>query len=237
MARRGRIEAPARIGGHRGTAVVAIAGVHGLLLLALLSQVQHAQPVVVPAMALLAFPDPPATRVPVAVPVPPLVTEVEAPQAVEVIADEPVPSPDSDLAAALSGDCAPEAALQSALSAAPDVQLALARVPASNRSVADAVIIWNATWAELARRHDAPLASVRAVVTRTLRGLPDVCLAAPVTGPRLFLINVPSGTMVLAFGSGTWRWQDISGPKSAAADVYFWRGASAEARPPLLNQA
>lgn len=109
-----------------------------------------------------------------------------------------------------AGDCVPADALQSALSATPEVRLALARVPVRNRSVADAVVIWNVTWTALASANDAPLSSVRDVVTRTLRGLPVACVSEPVTGPRLLLIEVPGGMMVLAFGSGLWRWQDVA---------------------------
>ncbi len=219
-----------------------IIGAHVLLLLALWTQVSRVPPVAVPAMALIAFrePSPPVTAV--VDPVPPQLIEVTSPPVANILPDEPVQPPVFDAiappaaTAAMAGDCAPEAALEAALSTDFNVQSALVNVPASNRSVADAVIIWNATWAELARSRDAPLAHVREVVTDTLRGLSGDCLATPVTGPRLLLIIVPRGTMVLAFGSGTWRWGDISGPVSAAANVYFIHSASTNPRASLLNE-
>ena len=170
-------------------------------------------------MALLDYAEPPAPAVratlpPVMVDIPPVdVPSIEI--AIPDAADPPaVPMPanlPTVLPAAALGGCAPEDALRLALAAAPEVMRALAAIPASQRSVADAIVVWNSAWAAPARGGNAPLASIKAVVTQTLQAMPAPCLAQEVNGPRLVLIEAASGPMVLAFGSGTWRWQDVAG--------------------------
>ena len=203
-------------GGKRGGIVAAIAGVHLVVLMAIVTQSVRATAPETPAMALLAFREPapePASAV--------LHVEIPPPALLEIVSSAPEPFVDVSetvatptvapiTAAAISGDCIPADALQSALSAAPEVRLALARVPVGDRSVADAVVIWNVDWSALASAKDAPLSSVREVVTRTLQSLPPACVSETVTGPRLLLIALPRGMMVLAFGSGVWRWQDVA---------------------------
>ena len=206
----------ARDGGQRGIVVTIIATAHLFVLVALVTQSIGIASSSTPAMALLAFREP-ASDVAPALPQ----VEVTLPVAIEAVLVEPpepiefaepaAPSMVPTLPEAPSpGDCAPADALQSALSAAPEVRLALAQVPVRNRSVADAIVIWNVTWTALASADNAPLASVRNVVTQTLRALPAACVGAPVTGPRFFLIETPGGVMVLTFGSGNWRWQDVA---------------------------
>lgn len=206
-----------RDAGQRSVVLAAIAATHIFVLMALATQSIGAAPPSTPAMALLAF-DEPAPDVAQALPQvevpPPVVLEavLVAPEAPIDIAEPVASSMVTTMTEASSpGDCVPADALQSALSAAPEVRLALAQVPVGARSVADAVVIWNVTWTALASADDAPLASVRNVVTRTLRALPAACVGASVTGPRFFLIETPGGMMVLTFGSGNWRWQDVAG--------------------------
>ena len=195
-------------------AALVIAG-HALLLLAIWSQSQIMIVTMPPAMALLDYTEPPAATASAPLPavrieLPPIdipLIEIAIPDAAD---DRAVPVPTSLPAAALGG-CAPEDALRLALAASPEVMRALAAIPASQRSVADAIVVWNAAWSVPTRRSHAPLASIKIVVTHTLGALPAPCLAQEVNGPRLVLIEAASGPMVLAFGSGTWRWQDVVG--------------------------
>lgn len=192
----------------RGAVMLGVVGLH-LVLAALWVRDRAAPPVPPPvAMTLLAFAAPVQTPVPVpaaaaAMPPAPLpAAVVEAP----AIPDAPV----SALAVAATGRCAPLDAVQAALAAEPQVQSAIATVPADARSVAQAIVVWNAGWAAIAATADAPLAPVRDVVARTLAVIPAQCLAEDVVGPRLILIDTGGGTSVLAFGSGTWRWSDLA---------------------------
>ena len=206
-----------RHAGQRSVVVAVIAATHLFVLVSLATQSTGAAPPSTPAMALLSFREP-------APDVAPLLSQVEEPlpaslEPVFVAPEELIEFAEPAASSMVTtmtqpsgpGDCVAADAVQSALSAAPEVRLALAQVPVGQRSVADAVVIWNVTWTALASADDAPLASVRNVVTRTLRALPSACVGASVTGPRFFLIETPGGVMVLTFGSGNWRWQDVAG--------------------------
>ncbi len=200
------------IGNRRGVVVAAVTTLH-LLLASVLMVAPHGMPspVAAPAMVLLAIPAPRA-EAPIVEPPPEVVPPAVVAAAMPVEPDPPqvIVAAMPSLAGGPPGPCAPAAALQSALASAPEVRTALAAVPTRQRSVADAIVIWNSGWAALASNDRAPLASVRAVVTQTLRAMPAACLAEAVDGPRLVLIDAGAGTIVLAFGSGKWRWQDLA---------------------------
>ena len=81
--------------------------------------------------------------------------------------------------------------------------------PAEIRSVADAVVIWNAGWSNAASAPGAPLGAARAAVEQSLLAAPGQCLDEPIAGPRLIPIPVGEGTMFLVFGSGNWTWRQL----------------------------
>lgn len=99
---------------------------------------------------------------------------------------------------------------------------AIGRAPPETRSIADAIVVWNAVWAPAteptATDAQAPLGPVRANVLATLQALSDECLSAIVMGPRL--IAVPNGerSMILVFGSGEWSWQTLIDPVPLDSD-------------------
>lgn len=79
------------------------------------------------------------------------------------------------------------------------------------RSIAEAIIIWNAGWSAAAASMDSPLAPARSALEQTLIGISDGCLDEQVAGPRLVPIPAGSnGTMFLVIGSGLWRWRDLT---------------------------
>lgn len=210
--RSARQRLPAGSGKRRSIVLMSVGAVHLMLATALAVQQQRPTPVTPPVFVLLAFADPhvpvPVLEAPREV-VPPAVAE-----ALSSVAPEPpelaVAVAASPAMEAAAGKCTPVDAVQAALAAVPEVQRALAAVPTTKRSVADAIVVWNSDWSPLAADIDAPLASVREVVTNTLKVLPSGCLAETVNGPRLVLVNAAGMTMVLAFGSGSWRWQDLA---------------------------
>ena len=96
------------------------------------------------------------------------------------------------------------------LNADPVAVAAVLGAPPENRSIADAVIVWNAGWSEIARDPAAPLGPARALLERSLEAVPDDCLAEEVVGPRLVPVVAGENRMMfVVIGSGTWRWSDL----------------------------
>lgn len=192
----------------RSVILLGVAAAHLILGTFLMARRPAVQPTPPTVMALLSFAAPLASPAPASVPdvVEPVITipTVDVPE---------LPNPALPVTAdtvASAGPCEPLQAVQAALAGEPAVRIAIATTPVSARSVAQAIVIWNVDWAAVARSTEAPLASVRDVVTRTLVAMPSDCLAKPVAGPRLILIDTGGQTNVLAFGSGTWRWGDLA---------------------------
>lgn len=119
------------------------------------------------------------------------------------------PPPDA-VGATISAACAPLDAITQAIEADPAARAAVEQAPRSARSVAEALVIWNERWTDLAVPPDAPLTPVRATVMRALVPLAPACLEASITGPRLLPIAGARGTTLLVFGSGVWSWQDLT---------------------------
>lgn len=115
--------------------------------------------------------------------------------------------------------CATLDAITNNLIADPLVLDVIHRAPPETRSIADAIVMWNAGWLASAQGVDTPLGPVRALVEQTLAASDARCLDEPVMGPRL--VPIPNGdrTMYLVFGSGTWTWRDlVAAPPSGIAD-------------------
>jgi hypothetical protein len=113
-------------------------------------------------------------------------------------------------AAATGGACDLTAPVQAALQASDAVRTALPRIPRAERSVANAIMVWKATW--LAGDGQLDLEAIRAVrevVTATIAAATPECRLQMQAGPRLLLLPQADDTVVLAVGSGTWRWQDL----------------------------
>lgn len=118
-------------------------------------------------------------------------------------------SPDVVADAHLAAGCSPLEAVTKTITDDSATIAALRAVPRSERSISEAIVIWNAGWSEMAASTDAPLASVRIAMQQTLRALPSDCLAEIVAGPRLIQIATEQGTTFLAIGSGQWRWAQL----------------------------
>lgn len=86
---------------------------------------------------------------------------------------------------------------------------AVRNAPPEARSIADAIVIWNAEWSPAAGTIEAPLGAARAAISRSLATVPDPCLDEDVAGPRLLPISVGDGTTFLVVGSGMWRWRGL----------------------------
>ena len=108
-----------------------------------------------------------------------------------------------------AGGCAIFDVVSKSLTAEPAVASAILSTPRESRSIADAVVIWNAGWSVSAGSPGEPLGPARAVIEQSLRDVPDNCLDEPVAGPRLVPIPEGDRTMFLAIGSGNWTWRQL----------------------------
>lgn len=113
-------------------------------------------------------------------------------------------------ASASQGDpCALGEWLQNALQTDPAVQAALADVPRSARSVANAVMLWNGSWPQPSAEAAAGMTSIRAIVMAGVASAPVNCQVQPIIGPVLITVGDDANATILAVGSGNWRWQDL----------------------------
>ncbi|MDQ3245559.1 MAG: hypothetical protein M3Q52_01455 [Pseudomonadota bacterium] len=91
----------------------------------------------------------------------------------------------------------------------PAAMASVHRAPPEARSVADAVVIWNAGWVDAAKSVDAPLGPARAAVEQVGISVDDACLDEALIGPRLIPFPAGDGTIFLVLGSGTWTWREV----------------------------
>jgi hypothetical protein len=110
--------------------------------------------------------------------------------------------------------CSPIDVVTTQLTSDPTVPAEINMVPRADRSISEAIVVWNAEWSNTAIADDAPLRNVRDRIESTLVELPLECLETPVAGPRLIPIVIDGSTTFLAFGSGQWTWQQLIEPQS-----------------------
>jgi hypothetical protein len=131
--------------------------------------------------------------------------------------------------------CSPLDVVTSQLASDPVVPLAIDRVLPSDRSVSEAIVMWNAEWSAASATDEAPLAEVRSRVLTILASLPPECLTTPVIGPRLIAIPENGYTTFLAFGSGEWSWQQLVEPAdeipASRENSWTWEQLLAENSP------
>ncbi len=130
----------------------------------------------------------------------------------------PLPSPNETVismleqtdVAASGGACDLTDPVQAALQQSEAVAASLPQIPQARRSVANAIMVWNAHWVSLHETLDpAAMAAIRDTVAGTVAAASPECRLQPQSGPRLILLPGVSETTVLAVGSGVWRWQDL----------------------------
>jgi hypothetical protein len=109
--------------------------------------------------------------------------------------------------ASVEEPCDLEAALATDLRQAHLAQRALAAVPASARSVADAIMMWDGHWP--ADTEAGGKALLRALIEREVAAARSECRDEINHGPRLFLAPATGTTVAIVVGSGEWRWRDL----------------------------
>lgn len=119
--------------------------------------------------------------------------------------------PDSSALAVASGQCATLDVVSKAIVGDPTVVAAVVQAPLETRSIAEAIVLWNAGWSDAASTPGSPLSPARTIVEQSLILVDDGCLDEQIAGPRLVPVPVPGSqsTMFLVFGSGTWTWRQL----------------------------
>lgn len=125
--------------------------------------------------------------------------------------------------------CELTATLAGLFAQSPEVKQGLAGLPTSQRSVANAVMLWDGQWPEDSLTGGQAL--LRSLLVKAVSTARPDCLQKINQGPVLFLVPEQQTTVVLAVGSGQWRWADLladqpSGATLIAANNYFTPAAS-----------
>ncbi len=111
------------------------------------------------------------------------------------------------------GNCDLTAPVQAALVASEAVRADLPQIPRNERSVANAIMIWNAAWIVPivgdAQQSLAAHSTIRDTIADTIAAASPDCRLQPQAGPRLIILPGTGDNTVLALGSGVWRWQDV----------------------------
>lgn len=120
-------------------------------------------------------------------------------------------APDSAATSAPAGQCGTLDLVTRAIVADPVAVAAVIDAPPETRSIAEAIVMWNAGWSNFATSAESPLNPTRLVVEQSLASVEDLCLDEPIAGPRLIPIPVADSqrTMFLVFGSGNWTWREL----------------------------
>lgn len=166
---------------------------------------------------------------------PPLSPEAIAMAALEPQFDrEPDPAVTGDAAGAISAgipglppgiDCPVAGILVQALEGDLAVRTALARIPQSSRSVANAVLLWDGRWADPGRvGGTATIETVRQALAHGLANASWECREQVILGPVFLPVSNGSGTLVLALGSGAWRWRDLLSDPTVPGPLSDLRG-------------
>lgn len=220
---------------HRvGTFLLVLAGHIGLIILLVLTRQVEPQPRQRGSLSMfaLAAAAPLAQPVPVITPILPAKAEPANPDPAEAFAEQQSAEGDPD-----GNVCSPLDEVTAQLVSDPIVPLAIDRVLPADRSVSEAIVMWNAEWSPVAAADEAPLAEVRSRVLLILESLPPDCLTTPVTGPRLIAIPEGGYTTFLAFGSGEWSWQQLVEPPveviTGEKDAWNWEDLFAENVPSI----
>ena len=149
---------------------------------------------------------------PVRVPPPPVEAIIIPPPIV------PLPVPSDMVVAMLAksevqsqgGACDLTGPVRAALEESVEVEAVLQRMPRAHRSVANAVMVWNVDWVASDDRLDREaLEVIRDVVAGTVAAASPECRLQQQGGPRLIVLPGDGENIVLALGSGLWRWQDM----------------------------
>lgn len=203
----------------RSTAAVATFAIHAVIVGALMMPTASPTPSVPRVLAVFDIsasaampeakpatpqPEPVAPTVPRPVIVPPPIIPLPTPNQIVVA------TLDQTASTAFGGACDLTEPVQAALRSSEAVAASLPEIPQARRSVANAIMIWNAQWVALHETLDpTAMTAIRDTVAETVAKASPECRLQPQSGPRLIILPGIRDTTVLALGSGVWRWQDL----------------------------
>ena len=128
----------------------------------------------------------------------------------ELTGDVDVPTSGGALGSGPSTSCPTVASLRAAFEGDVRARNALGTIPRPSMSVANAVMLWDGRWVRPDRLGGPETTShIRRVIAATLEGMPASCRSEWITGPVLVPVDLGVSTIVLAFGSGSWRWFEV----------------------------
>lgn len=172
-----------------------------------------------PEPAPVPVPPPMPSQTPIEEPRPPVDPEPLTPQ----FDAEPDPATTGDAAGvesaagAAGAACPMVASLQAALEGDVRALSALASIPRTSRSVANAVMLWDGGWIAPQRAGGAAVVdAIRNAVASMLAQTSDDCRTQTNLGPVFVPVRSEAGTTILAIGSGAWRWIDVLQDPAAA---------------------
>lgn len=92
-------------------------------------------------------------------------------------------------------------------SQSPLVRQGVSELPAGEKSVANAVQIWDGAWPD--ETQSGGKALIRALLTREIAAAPADCRKQVNNGPVFFVVPDGAATAIVAVGSGQWTWGQL----------------------------
>ena len=114
--------------------------------------------------------------------------------------------------------------LASAFAQSPAVRQGLDELPDTQRSVANAVMLWDGQWPQESLSGGKAL--LRGLLVKALSTARPDCLGGQNHGPVLLRVPEDSRTAVLAIGSGEWSWGQLLQAEPTPPTDYFLSAAS-----------
>jgi hypothetical protein len=194
----------------RVAALVAVILLHAIAFAILLYHRWPMQPASQPSGALTVVSLSAAPAAPVPRPIPPPIMPAKIRELVEEVAAEQVSQETGEAAVGTPGPgCTTLELVRNAILADPAAVQSVLNAPPETRSIAEAVVLWNAGWSDSAGSPESPLMPTRTAVEKSLGSVEQHCLDETIAGPRLVPIPAGTGTMFVVFGSDTWTWRDV----------------------------
>jgi hypothetical protein len=101
-------------------------------------------------------------------------------------------------------------AVQTMLRSDPETHAAIVLIPRQERSVANAVLLWNGQWVAPAGVGGATaFATIKTSIRQIVATASPGCREQEIVGPRFMLIPAGTEMIVAVVGNASWRWSDI----------------------------
>lgn len=112
-------------------------------------------------------------------------------------------------AGAMIGGCALAHDLGVAIARDPLAMAELDSLPVGVRSSADAVMLWNGQWLDIALPPGLAGGATRRVTEQVVSAAASDCREAQISGPQFVPVPEAGRTVMIVIGSGNWRWAEL----------------------------